>query len=367
MKNFKLEQQPPSSIYLYLQNHSPFLVENPLSLSFSVWTRGASDFSPVPVSLGFQRAFFQTARYYFTSSGVRRRKVHHRADPASRWTINRSAAKQGIEVNGLTKRPDSTFLIVSSGYRGERAATDTPCIISLPGEWEEKREAKRNEIKGRIELERKRNMDVARNTSNGLTGDERWDVSRRCNFARDVTSYVSNGVDLAWEKKKKNIALREWTRTTLKSRGKSQPGSRKNRRSKRIGNYSTSRFWKLYSTSPSEGSLGSICLPRRAGWKKAGRNATHVTEQSPLAFLYGYNRSCLLSFRRSFPFRSEPHAHTCAAWRSPCTVGYPKTVQESWCRLLASKRTGNCAQGGLRNVAEDFSAGTFDRRILKFD
>lgn len=209
MKNFKLEQQPPSSIYLYLQNHSPFLVENPLSLSFSVWTRGASDFSPVPVSLGFQRAFFQTARYYFTSSGVRRRKVHHRADPASRWTINRSAAKQGIEVNGLTKRPDSTFLIVSSGYRGERAATDTPCIISLPGEWEEKREAKRNEIKGRIELERKRNMDVARNTSNGLTGDERWDVSRRCNFARDVTSYVSNGVDLAWEKKKKKTSLWE--------------------------------------------------------------------------------------------------------------------------------------------------------------
>ena len=42
--------------------------------------------------------------------------------------------------------------------------------------------------------------------------------------------------------------------------------------------------------------------------KKAGRKATHVTEQSP--FLYGYNWNCLLSFRCSFSFRSEPYTHT---------------------------------------------------------
>lgn len=199
-------------------------------------------------------------------------------------------------------------------------------------------------------------MDVARNTSNGLTGDETCHVVAISRETWHPMFLMVLSCASFWKKRGKkyrNIVLRMKENDVEKSR----EISAWIRKTEIETNYSTSRFWKFYSTSPSEGSPGSICLPpRRAGKEKGGKERD--TEQSPLTLLYGYNRSCLLSFRRSFPFRSEPHAHTCAAWRSPCTLGYPKTVEESWCRLLASKRTGNCAQGGLRKISW--------RKILKF-
>lgn len=59
-------------------------------------------------------------------------------------------------MNGLANRPNSILFNRVAGYRDERAATDTPYIISSPSSREKRRERKKeDEIKGRIELERR--------------------------------------------------------------------------------------------------------------------------------------------------------------------------------------------------------------------
>lgn len=118
-------------------------------------------------------------------------------------------------MNGLAKRPNSTFLIVSwSRYRDERAATDTSYIISLPcpvGEERiaraqkkrEKEKKRKNEIKGGSSSKRRRVEKYGRRFVIRCSCIERFNSRRGRAMRRvhvvaishDVTSYVSNGVD----------------------------------------------------------------------------------------------------------------------------------------------------------------------------
>lgn len=45
-------------------------------------------------------------------------------------------------MNGLANRPNSILFNRVAGHRDERAATDTPYIISLPSSREKRREKK---------------------------------------------------------------------------------------------------------------------------------------------------------------------------------------------------------------------------------
>lgn len=199
-------------------------------------------------------------------------------------------------------------------------------------------------------------MDVARNTSNGLTGDETCHVVAISRETWHPMFLMVLSCASFWKKRGKkyrNIVLRMKKKRRWKVEGNLSLDP-KNRDRNELFDESFLKI--LFHESLWRISRIYLSSTTAKGKEKGGKERD--TEQSPLTLLYGYNRSCLLSFRRSFPFRSEPHAYTCAAWRSPCTLGYPKTVEESWCRLLASKRTGNCAQGGLRKISW--------RKILKF-